>query len=161
MRSAAPGPAAVLLPRCRRAVAALEDLTSGFYLTERIESGQLRLRTKKGGWESVSLDAASAEYLNLIRDAGHTLRQKMTNERDLSLFVANNGEVDPGVADVPFVHLIRLLADPTDLKMRLQRAKGLSEGTPPGRVPICESPGGSVRGVGRNSAGRAKARVTL
>src|SRR2546430_12497112 len=34
-----PGPAAVLLPRCRRAASALESLTRGFYLSERVEEG--------------------------------------------------------------------------------------------------------------------------
>jgi hypothetical protein len=103
-----PGPATVLLPRCERAAAALEDLTRGFYLTERIE-------------DAVSLGAATAEYLNLIRDAAHTWREKMSNEHDRSLFVAHDGTVDPNVADVPFVHLVRLLADPTDLRRRLTR----------------------------------------
>lgn len=116
-----PGPAALLLPRCRRAASALESLTSGFYLSERVDAGLLRLRTKKGGWVPISLGAATAEYLNLIRDAGHTWREKMSNERDRSLFVAHNGIVDPSVADVPFVHLVRLLSNPTDLRRRLTR----------------------------------------
>jgi len=115
------GPAAVLLPRCRRAADALDNVTPGFYLSERIEDGRLRLRTKNGGWVPVSLGAATAEYLNLIRDAGHTWREKMGNEHDRSLFVAHDGDVDPSVADVPFVHLVRLLADPTDLERRLTR----------------------------------------
>ncbi len=96
-------------------------MTGGFYLSERIETGRLRLRTKNGGWVPVGLGAATAEYLNLIRDAGHTWREKMSNEHDRSLFVAHNGTVDPSVADIPFVHLVRLLADPTDLKRRLTR----------------------------------------
>jgi len=116
-----PGPAAVLLPRCRRAASALEGLTRGFYLSERIEDGRLRLRTKSGSWTAVSLAAATAEYLNLIRDAGHTWREKMSSVHDRSLFVAHNGDVDPSVADIPFVHLVRLLADPTNLKRRLMR----------------------------------------
>ena len=116
-----PGPASVLLPRCERAAAALESLTQGFYLTERIEGDLLRVRRKDGAWENVSLGAATAEYLNLLRDAAHSFRKKMTNERDRSLFVAHNGVVDSSVADVPFVHLVRLLADPSDLKRRLTR----------------------------------------
>jgi hypothetical protein len=115
------GAAAVLLPRCQRAASALEGLTRGFYLSERIEDGRLRLRTKSGNWAAVSLAAATAEYLNLIRDAGHTWREKMSSAHDRSLFVAHNGVIDPSVADVPFVHLVRLLADPTDLKRRLGR----------------------------------------
>ena len=96
-------------------------LTQGFYLTERIEGDLLRVRRKDGAWENVSLGAATAEYLNLLRDAAHSFRKKMTNERDRSLFVAHNGVVDSSVADVPFVHLVRLLADPSDLKRRLTR----------------------------------------
>jgi hypothetical protein len=114
------GPAAVVLPRCRRAADALEQLKSGFYLTERIESDRLRVQTKKGGWESIAVDSAAAEYVNLIRDAAHTLREKMTNPHELSLFIAHNGDVDPSVADVPFVHLVHVLTDPTALEMRLR-----------------------------------------
>jgi hypothetical protein len=116
-----PGPAALLLPRCQRAASALENLTSGFYLSERIEEGLLRLRTKHGGWVRVGMGSATAEYLNLVRDAGHTWREKMSNDHDRSLFVAHNGILDPSVADIPFVHLVRLLADPTHLKRRLTR----------------------------------------
>ena len=81
------------------------------------------VQTKKGGWDAVALDAAVAEYVNLIRDASHTLREKMTNPGDLSLFVSHNGDVDPSVADVPFVHLVHVLADPTSLEMRLRPPK--------------------------------------
>jgi len=115
------GPAALLLPRCKRAAGALESLSQGFYLSERVENDRIRIRTKSGGWMPVSLGAATADYLNLIRDAGHSWREKMTSPHDRSLFVSHDGDVDPSVADVPFVHLVRLLADPTDLKRRLTR----------------------------------------
>ncbi len=121
------GAASVVLPRCRRAADALERLKSGFYLTERIDSGRLRVRTKKGGWDAVALDAAVAEYVNLIRDASHTLREKMTNPGDLSLFVSHDGDVDPSVADVPFVHLVNMLANPAALEIRLRPPTQLSK----------------------------------
>jgi hypothetical protein len=123
-----PGPAAVLLPRCRRAASDLEGLTRGFYLSERIEDGRLRLRTKGGSWAAVSLAAATAEYLNLIRDAGHTWREKMGSAHDRSLFVAHDGVINPSVADVPFVHLVRLLADPTELERRLMMVMASGRG---------------------------------
>ena len=119
-RKLPPGPAGVLLPRCRRAAEALESLKSGFYLRERTESGQLRVQTKKGDWQSIAIDAATAQYVNLIRDAAHTLREKMSSPNDLSLFVAHNGDVDPSLADVPFVHLVDMLMDPTALETRLR-----------------------------------------
>lgn len=120
------GAASVVLPRCRRAADALEQLKSGFYLTERIDSGRLRVQTKKGGWDAIALDTAVAEYVNLIRDASHTLREKMASPGDLSLFVSHDGDVDPSVADVPFVHLVNMLANPTALEIRLRPPTRLS-----------------------------------
>lgn len=113
--------AKAIMPRCESAVSALESLKGGFYLSERLTAGGLRRLTKAGPWETISLDRAVAEYVNLVRDAGHSLQKKMRDRRELSLFVAHDGRFRPELADVAFIHLIRLLADPETLRRRLSR----------------------------------------
>ncbi len=92
----------------------------GFYLTERITDTGLRVRNKDGRWETTPLDTAVADYINLVRDAGHSLGKKMRDPRELSLFVAHDGMIPPETADVPYVHLIRLLNDPDILRKALR-----------------------------------------
>jgi hypothetical protein len=124
-----PDVAQIIIPRCERAAAALEKLRDeGFYLNERVTEAGLRVRNKQGRWETISLDTAVADYINLIRDAGHALGKKMRDPGELSLFVAHNGIIPPETADVAFVHLIRLLADPEILRMFLRpiRRQGAS-----------------------------------
>lgn len=66
-----------------------------------------------------SLHRATADYINLIRDAGHSWGQKLASPGPLSLFMCHNGELSPDLADLPFVHLVRFLADPGELARRL------------------------------------------
>ncbi len=63
---------------------------------------------------------AVADYINLVRDAGHSLGKKMRDPGELSLFVARDGMIPPEVADVPYIHLIRLLNDPDILRTALR-----------------------------------------
>jgi len=113
--------ATIVIPRCERAASALEKLRDeGFYLTERITDTGLRVRNKEGRWDTTPLDAAVADYINLVRDAGHSLGRKMRDPRELSLFVAHNGMIPPETADVPYIHLIRLLTDPDIIRKALR-----------------------------------------
>jgi hypothetical protein len=131
--------ATVVMPRCERAARGLEKLRDdGFYLTERITQSGLRVRNKNGRWNTRPLDAAAADYINLVRDAGHSLGKKMRDPGELSLFVAHNGMIPPEMADVPYIHLIRLLNDPDILRKALRpvrRQGGMPEQTQPS-VPI-------------------------
>jgi hypothetical protein len=108
-----------VIPRCERAAVALEAVADGFYLKERILGDSITLRTKRGTSVAASLHRASADYINLVRDAGHTWAEKLASPGPLSLFIAHDGNLSPDLADVPFVHFVRFLADPTELTSRL------------------------------------------
>lgn len=118
--------ATIVIPRCEGAASALEKLRDdGFYLTERITDTGLKLRNKDGRWDTTPLDMAVADYINLVRDAGHSLGKKMRDPRELSLFVAHDGMIPPETADVPYMHLIRLLNDPDILRKALRPVRRL------------------------------------
>jgi hypothetical protein len=112
--------AKILLPRCKRAVAGIKKVKDGFYLTERINADGLQVKTKAGQLTRIGLDRATGEYVNLIRDAGHTLREKMVSPRDISLFAAHDGSIEAEVADVAFVYLVRLFQSPDRLAQILR-----------------------------------------
>src|ERR1700694_5208849 len=131
--------ASIVLPRCRRALTAIKKVKDGFYLRERITAEGLAVRTKAGQWVTISLDRATGEYVNLIRDAGHTLREKMSSPRELSLFAAHDGSIDAEVADIPFIYLIRLLNSPDLLKKILTSARRSSV-TQPSMPVVVKTP---------------------
>jgi hypothetical protein len=108
-----PGPARdLMLTRCQPAVAALVALTNGIDLAERVEDGQIRLRTKAGAWEQFSLEEATWRYLRLIRNANHSFTELMRDPRDVSIMVAHKGEIADELADLGLLHALRYLHDP-------------------------------------------------
>jgi hypothetical protein len=102
----------LILTRCRPAVAALVALTSGIDLSERVEGEQIRLRTRAGGWEPFSLEEATWRYLRLIRNASHSFTELMRDPRDVSIMVAQSGEIADELADIGLMHALRYLHDP-------------------------------------------------
>jgi hypothetical protein len=107
---------AVALPRCRAATAALADVATGFYVTERVSEAGVRRRTNGGGWETLSTERASAAYLRLLRNAAHSFMRQARKPEDLSLLAAHNGVLHPALPDLAFLHVLYLLHDLTTLR---------------------------------------------
>jgi hypothetical protein len=106
----------LLLPRCHRAVEALEQLQDGFYVHERLGSAGLQIRNRHGQLETISLPAAVARYLRVVRDATHAFHQMAQRRPDrISLLAAHSGELSPDLSDLAFLHFVRVLADPEKL----------------------------------------------
>jgi hypothetical protein len=106
----------LLLPRCRRAVEALEQLRDGFYVHERLGPAGLQIRDQSGRLQTVSLPAAVARYLRVVRNATHAFHQMARHRPDqISLLAAHNGELPPDLSDLAFLHFVRVLADPAKL----------------------------------------------
>jgi hypothetical protein len=111
--------AQLLLPRCHRAVEALEQVQDGFYVHERHGSAGLQVRNQRGQLETISLPAAVARYLRVVRNAAHAFHQMAQRRPDLiSLLAAHNGELSPELSDLAFLHFLRVLADPAKLLPR-------------------------------------------
>lgn len=104
---------ALALARCEHAVDSLEELAAGFGpLTD---GRHLRIpRAKGAGTDDVSVDAATHQYLRLIRNAGtHSFRQHVREPRSRAILAAHQGDIPDGVADLAILHLLRFLASPT------------------------------------------------
>ena len=109
--------AAVLLPRARQAVDALERLQHGFFL--RTEGAGLRLPDKRSGERVVSLADATALWLRVLRNAGHSFdRASKTRDRDEALLLAHGGSLPHELPDLAWLYLLRLLARPERLRGR-------------------------------------------
>jgi len=113
--------AKLALPKCRAAVEALGGVTEGFYLTERIADGKLRLARRDGGTEWVGLARATAEYLNLVRAGQHSFEEKVRNPRDVSLLASHSGELDARLSDIAFLHLLNAMADDDLVRSTIHR----------------------------------------
>ena len=106
----------LLLPRCHRAVEALEQLQNGFYVQERLGPAGMQVRNQRGQLKTVSLPVAVARYLRVVRNATHAFHQMAQRRPDqISLLAAHNGELHPDLSDLAFLHVLRVLADPTKL----------------------------------------------
>jgi hypothetical protein len=110
--------AEVLLPRARRAVGALADLQSGFFLPSRSTSAGIRLPDKNQGERIVSPEDAAASWLRVLRNAGHAFgtRNEASRARDEALLLAHDGVVPHDLADLAYLYLLRLVANPGLLK---------------------------------------------
>jgi hypothetical protein len=106
----------LILPRCRRAVRALELLQDGFYVHERLSQDGLRIRNQSGQLQTVSLPVAAARYMRVVRNATHAFHQMVRQRPDqISLLAAHTGELPPDLSDLAFLHFVRVLADPAKL----------------------------------------------
>jgi hypothetical protein len=102
---------AVLLPRCERALDALDEAASGF-IPERVFNNRIRVVNKKGASEDLAIPAAVAAYLRSVRNATHSFRKAVRDPRSLSLLSAHNGELRDELSDIAQFHVLRLLARP-------------------------------------------------
>lgn len=108
--------APVLLPRAAAAVDALRQLQAGFFLDSRLTDGGLRLPNKKGGERTVGLDAATAQWLRMLRNAGHGFSSSSSRERDSVLLVAHDGRIPHDLPDLAYLYLLDLLCHPHRLQ---------------------------------------------
>ena len=108
--------AEVLLPRARAAVTALEELQKGFFLPSRVSSAGVRLPFK-GGERIVDFETAAALYLRALRNGGHGFGGRLGDAvRDRALLASHNGNIPVALADLIYLYLLRILADPESIR---------------------------------------------
>lgn len=121
--------ARLLLPRAQRAVDALAKLQEGFFLQSRLVTHGIRLPDKRQGERVVTLESATAMWLRVLRNAGHSFGGRTgNNERDDALLAAHDGEIPPELPDLAFLYLIALVAEPRRLR-NVRGDKRLDVGT--------------------------------
>jgi hypothetical protein len=99
----------VLLPAAARAVRALGAVGDGFFMRE--PDGRVLLRE---GQDPVSREEAAAQYLGMLRDAGHGFGSPTASrwEADANLMVRHTGKIPDDLALLPWLYLLDMLADP-------------------------------------------------
>jgi len=110
-----PEVAALVLPRCRAAVAGLKDVATGF-VPSRVADDMLQLSSGP-----VPLEKAAAMVLRQVRNAGHGLRKALRDPKKREYIALHDGGIPTAVSDVAFLHFVRLLAEPGRLRQRLTR----------------------------------------
>jgi hypothetical protein len=105
-----------LIPRCERALEALNALDNGWYLKERVGTHGLSINTDADQTDVRSLNQAAADYVRLVRNAGHALRESLEKSENRSLLVSHSGQLAPEISDIAFLHFLRLATDPALIK---------------------------------------------
>ena len=108
--------AEAVLPRCESAVEALERVRDGFFLPGMATAQGLTGVPGVGG--PLGWDRATAEYLRIDRNSAHSFVNELdavTKPRKFAVFSAHDGRLSPHLADLAFLWLVRLLADPSPL----------------------------------------------
>jgi hypothetical protein len=111
----------LLLPRCERAVAALEAVGDGF-LQERKSESSVEVRDKSGVPQERPLQGAIAAYLRGVRNSTHSFRRSARDPRSLSLLAGHSGDIPEAVSDLAALHLLRVLSDPRRLFHRPEKS---------------------------------------
>ncbi|WP_139244505.1 hypothetical protein [Arthrobacter alpinus] len=101
----------VYLPRAEKALAALQFIQKGFFLADRHGEENVTLPRKNGDDESVPRAKASKEWLLLYRNSLHGFDQKST-ARQAALLAAHNGQIPGEIADLAWLHLLAIMANP-------------------------------------------------
>jgi hypothetical protein len=117
-----PDPVAkMLLPTARRAVEGLRECQQGFFMQSRVGVTGVLVPDKRGGSQTLSHEEAVAAYLRVLRNANHgfTGENDAGRRRDQILLMAHDGDVPDGVALLPYLYWLELLADPTVLVGKL------------------------------------------
>ena len=114
--------AELLLLPARRAVAALRQLQSGFFLPTRTTGSVVRLPDRQGDDRDWPIDEAVALYLQLLRNANHgfTPEQDANERRDQVLLLAHDGDIPGDVAFLPYLYWLDAIAHPERLGHRLR-----------------------------------------
>jgi hypothetical protein len=105
----------LLLPRCERALEALKAVDRG-WLKERVGPQGLTVMTSVDQSEFRPLKRAAADYVRLVRNAGHALRKSLEAPENRSLLVSHTGDLPPELSDLAFLHFLRLLVEPDVIK---------------------------------------------
>ena len=113
--------AALLLPAAERAVTALEQMQSGFFLRTQLGAQAIEFMDDAGVSRSFSPEQAVAEYIRVLRNATHghgTNRQDRRAQTD-ALLVHHNGNIPHDLALIAYLYLLEVLTKPDMLRRTL------------------------------------------
>lgn len=108
----------VLLPKAEAAVAALRELQDGFFDSPNRTAAGLMLPNKHGVSVETSLSDATAEWLRLLRNAGHSFKSRGggAGTRSGVLLMSHDGRVPSDLNGLAYLYLLRLVTRPNLLR---------------------------------------------
>lgn len=121
----------VFLRRAERAVRAVAALEHGFFAAGDDPEGPVFLPDKNGIRVATTRRNAVTEWLQLVRNSLHGFDKP--SERDRALLAAHDGEIPGDFADVAWLHLLDIVANPDKLAKFDRRPK--KENGAPRRAP--------------------------
>jgi hypothetical protein len=115
--------AAVLLPCARRAVEALRECQRGFIPSGWVSGGQVTVPDKSGTPRVLTVEEATAQYLRILRNAGHGFSGQSDKDRrrDEVLLISHTGEIQADFALLPYLYWLDVYRDPAALRRKLAR----------------------------------------
>jgi hypothetical protein len=119
----------VLLPRCRRAVDALEEMRNGFWVPSTVVDGKLLVSSRSGQQTAQTFETATTKVLRMIRNGHHGLVSDRfhADSESRTMLTLHDGRIPDALPDIAFFHLVRLIAfadllDPARLRDRRSKA---------------------------------------
>ncbi|MGI8667498.1 MAG: hypothetical protein ACR2N4_15975 [Jatrophihabitans sp.] len=114
----------VLLPAADRAVRALLALQHGFYLAKQMQSSTVEFEDSDGNPLKLSLEAAAAEYVRVLRNATHghgSNREEKVHQTD-ALLAQHDGTLPHDLGLLAYLYLLDLMARPQTLQAHLHQS---------------------------------------
>jgi hypothetical protein len=115
----------VVLPRCRAAVAALEEMRAGFWVPSTMTNRGVAIPRPAGGNFELTFDTAVSRVLRMIRNGhhGYVSEKFHADFEDRTMLMIHDGEIPAALPDLAYFHLVRLIAfavllDPQRLRSR-------------------------------------------
>lgn len=117
------GAATVLLPMARQAVESLARMQDGFFIRRHLSTSDVELRLPGGGVKVLSPEAATAQYLKVLRNAthGHGGKGKAV-DLTTALLAHHNGEVPHDIGLLAYLYLLDMVANPDRLRRCFYRS---------------------------------------
>ncbi|TQJ52235.1 hypothetical protein FBY26_3985 [Phycicoccus sp. SLBN-51] len=119
-----PAPAAeILLPAARRGVSALQEMQQGFFIRHQLRTATVDLHLGGGTTQPLSVEAATARYLKVLRDAthGHGSNRESSRALTAALLSHHDGEIPHDLGLLGYLYLLDVLAHPERLRRLLFR----------------------------------------
>lgn len=111
----------ILLPAARRAVEALHDVRTGFYLARQLGMTTISAPDENGSARELDLDDATAEYIKVLRDATHGHGSNRSKRIGLTnaLLAHHTGEIPHDLSLLGYLYMLDMLTRPNDLARHL------------------------------------------
>lgn len=109
---------ALLLPAADRAVRALAEVQSGFFLSAQLRTNRVDFYDTDGNPVQLSLEEAAAEYLKVLRNAthGHGSNRVDAKRKTDALLAYHDGSLPHDLALLGYLYLLDVLCHPAMLR---------------------------------------------